>query len=257
MMNAIVIHGYQEPEGFEEQDIAIPKISDTQVLVEMYATTFGSADQLVLSGAFRQTLPLRFPHVLGVELAGVVTKVGDQVKQVQRGDRVMGLTRAGGAYAEYVALEENALTILPAGLSFTEAAALPAGALTAWQSLFHYAKLQPGQRILIHAGAGGVGHLAVQLAKQHGAYVIATAREHNHGFVRQWGADEVIDYTVTDLSEAIAPVDIVLDMVRDSMIDPDTGISETEAKNYTLLKDNGKLISLVDPAVARHPKFAE
>lgn len=153
-MKAIVIHDYGNPEGFEEQDIAIPIIKETQVLVDMYATTVSSADQLVLSGAFRHMLPVQFPHVLGVELAGVVKEIGEKVTHVKVGDSVMGLVRAGGSYADYVALEESALTIIPSTLSFVEAAALPAGALTAWQSLFQYAKLQPGQRILIHAGAG-------------------------------------------------------------------------------------------------------
>ncbi|MEC0244565.1 NADP-dependent oxidoreductase [Paenibacillus chitinolyticus] len=254
-MKAIVINNYGNPEDFEEQDISIPIIKETQVLVEMYATTVSSADKLVLSGAFQHMLSVQFPHVLGVELAGVVKEIGEKVTHVKAGDRVMGLVRTGGSYADYVALEESALTIIPSTLSFVEAAALPAGALTAWQSLFQYANLQPGQRILIHAGAGGVGHIAVQLAKQHGAYVITTARKHNHEFVRQLGADEVIDYTTTDFAKAVSPVDIVLDMVRDTVIDTNTGIEVTESKNYTILKESGKLISLVDPSIAKHPKI--
>lgn len=252
-MKAIVIHNYGNPEGFQEQDIAIPIIKETQVLVEMYATTFSSTDQMVLSGAFRRIIPVQSPHVLGLDLAGVVKEIGEKVTHVRVGDRVMGVSRTGGGYADYVALEESALTIIPPTLSFVEAAALPANALTAWQSLFRSAKLLPGQRILIHAGAGGVGHIAIQLAKQHGAYVITTARKHNHEFVRQLGADEVIDYTTTDFAEAISPVDIVLDMVRDTVVDTDTGTSVTEQKNYTILKDNGKLISLVDSSIAKHP----
>jgi NADPH:quinone reductase-like Zn-dependent oxidoreductase len=167
----------------------------------------------------------------------------------------MGLARSGGGYAEFAVLEESSTVVIPPELSFQGAAALPASALTAWQSLFQYGRLQAGQRILIHAGAGGVGHLAVQLAKQHGAYVIATARAHNHEFVRQLGADEVIDYTASDFAEAAGTVDIVLDMVRDSTIDVDTGIGVTERKNSIILRDNGKLISLVDPSIADHPKI--
>lgn len=130
---------------------------------------------------------------------------------------------------------------------------MPASALTAWQALFQYGRLLSGQRILIHAGAGGVGHLAVQMAKQYGAYVIATARANNHEFVRQLGADEVIDYTTTDFAEAAGTVDIVLDMVRDTAVDADTGIGATERKNLQILRDNGRLISLVDPQIATHP----
>lgn len=254
-MKAIVMQTYGGPEVFEEQDIAVPHIQETQVLVEMYATTVSSADQLIRSGEFQHVFSVQFPHVLGVELAGVVKEIGEKVSYVKVGDPVMGLARHGGGYADYVVLEESAITVIPPTISFLEAAALTASALTAWQSLFQYGKLQPGQRILIHAGAGGVGHIAVQLAKQYGAYVIATARGHNHEFVRQLGADEVIDYTTTDFAEVISPVDIVLDMVRDRIVELDTGIGETERKNYTVLKDSGKLISLVAPSIADHPKI--
>src|SRR5581483_7494502 len=142
-----------------------------------------------------------------------------------------------GAYAEYVVVEEHALALIPPALSFPQAGALPAIALPAWQALFHYGQLQPGQRILIHAAAGGVGHVAVQLAKQQGAYVIATARTHNHDFVRQLGADEVIDYSVTDFTKAIStPVDIVLDMVMDrTAAVVDLKIGETGRKSYAVL----------------------
>ncbi|KAI7249999.1 hypothetical protein KC345_g11692, partial [Hortaea werneckii] len=202
-----------------------------------------------------QVLQVRFPHVPGVEVAGIVIAAGKNVSQLKVGDRVMGLARAGGGYADFAALEENGAVVIPPELSFQEAAALPASALTAWQSLFQYGKLHSRQRILIHAGAGGVGHLAVQLAKQHGAYVIATARTPNHEFVRQLGADEVIDYTTTDFAEAAGEVDVVLDMVRDAAVDADTGIGLTERKNTLILRDNGKLISLVDPSIATHPKI--
>jgi NADPH:quinone reductase-like Zn-dependent oxidoreductase len=255
MMKAIVMKDYGGPEVFEEQDIAVPSLKDNQVLVDMYATTASSADQLIRSGAFRQLSPLQFPYIPGVEFAGVVKEVGEKVTRVQAGDRVMGLVRTGGGYAEQIAVDESALAIIPASLSFAEAAAIPASALTAWQSLFQYGELQPGQRILIHAGAGSVGHLAVQLAKQHGAYVITTARENSHEFLRQLGADEVIDYTTSDFAEGLSPVDIVLDMVRDETVDKITGIGETERKNYTLLKDGGKLISLVNSSIAKHEKL--
>ncbi|MFD1908392.1 NADP-dependent oxidoreductase [Paenibacillus rhizoplanae] len=176
------------------------------------------------------------------------------MSRLKVGDRVMGLSRSGGGYADFLALEENSAVVIPPELSYQEAAALPAAALSAWQSLFQYGQLHSGQRILIHAGAGGVGHLAVQMAKQHGAYVLATARAYNHEFVRQLGADEVIDYTTTDFAEAAGTVDVVLDMVRETEVDEDTGIGATEQKNLQILRDNGRLISLVDPLIATHPK---
>lgn len=253
-MHAIAIQHYGNPEVFTEEVLPTPAITETQVLIEMYATTVSSADQLVRSGAVEELMQLQFPHVLGVEVAGIVRAIGKNVSRLKVGDRVMGLSRSGGGYADFLALEENSAVVIPLELSFQEAAALPAATLSAWQSLFQYGKLHPGQRILIHAGAGGVGHLAVQMAKQHGAYVLATAREYNHEFVRQLGADEVIDYTTTDFAEATGTVDIVLDMVRETSIDADTGIGATEQKNLQILRDNGRLISLVDPMITTHPK---
>ncbi len=257
-MKAIVLKEFGTPAILQEQEIDVPVITETQVLVEMYAASINPADSILRSGAVRDILPVQLPYVLGADLAGVVTEVGNKVTHVKPGDRVMGVPiNNGGAYADYVVMEENALAIIQPGMSFHEAAALPTVGLTAWQSLFKYGKLQSGQRILIHAGAGGVGHIAVQLAKQAGAYVITTALEMNHEFVRQLGADEVIDYTTTDFTRAISsPVDIVLDMVMDrssTVLDPKIG--ETGRKSYSVLKDGGKLISLVAMAINEHPKI--
>lgn len=244
-MKAVVMIDYGTSDVLQEQEIAKPELKETETLVEMFATTVNSGDHLMLLGAFQDIIPLRFPHILGVEIAGIVREVGANVTHVKQGDRVIGLTETGGGYAEFAVVEEERLTVIPSTLSFEETVALSAVGLTAWQALFQYGRLQPGQRILIHAGAGAVGHLAVQLAKQHGAYVIATARPENHEFVRQLGADEVIDYTTTDFGETVRPVDIVLDMVRDG--------GETERKSYTVLKDGGKLLSLVSPVIDRNP----
>ncbi|WP_258296440.1 NADP-dependent oxidoreductase [Paenibacillus peoriae] len=257
-MKAIVLKEYGIPAVLQDKEITVPVITETQVLVEMYAASINPADYVLRSGAVKDILPVQLPYVLGADFAGVVTEVGSKVTHFKPGDRVMGIPiNNGGAYADYVAVEENALAIIQPGISFHEAAALPTVGLTAWQSLFKYGKLQPGQRILIHAGAGGVGHIAVQLAKQAGAYVIATAREFNHEFVRQLGADEAIDYTKTDFTKAISsPVDIVLDMVMDrSATVLDAKISETGRKSYSVLKDGGKLISLVAMAINEHSKI--
>lgn len=255
-MKAIVLQDYGIPAILHELEIVKPQINETQVLVEMYATSINPGDYILRSGASKNMIPVEFPFILGLDAAGVVKEIGEKVTQVKPGDRVMGLVTASGAYADYVAMEENALAIIPATLSFNEAAALPVIALTAWQSLFQYGKLEAGQRILIHAGAGGVGHIAVQLAKQKGAYVIATARADNHEFVRKLGADEVIDYTKTDFVKAISePVDVVLDMImrRDAVLDPTIG--ETGRKSYEVLKDGGKFISLVAMAIDEYPKI--
>lgn len=259
-MKAIVLQDYGIPESLLEQERAEPERKETQVLVEMYATSINPGDYVLRSGVIQHMMPIQFPYVLGTDVAGVVKEVGEKVTYVRPGDRVMGLTPAvGGAYAEYVAVEENALALIPPTLSFQQAGALPAVALSAWQVLFHYGQLQPGQRILIHAAAGGVGHIAVQLAKQQGAYVIATARTHNHEFVRQLGADEVIDYSITDFTEVIrTPVDVVLDMVMDrNAAVVDLKLGETGRKSYVVLKDSGRFISLVAMAMAidEYPKI--
>ncbi len=256
-MKAIVLQHYGIPEALREQEIAEPEQKETQVIVEMYATSINPGDYVLRSGAAQHMMPIQFPYVPGTDVAGVVKEVGDKVTYVKPGDLVMGLTPAvGGAYAEYVAVEEKALVRIPPTLSFQQAAALPAVALPAWQALFHYSQVQPGQRILIHAAAGGVGHIAVQLAKQQGAYVIATARTHNHEFVRQLGADEVIDYSLTDFTKAIrTPVDVVLDMVMDKTAAiVDLNIGETGRKSYAVLKDGGKFISLVAMAIDEYPE---
>ncbi|MDN4076483.1 NADP-dependent oxidoreductase [Paenibacillus polymyxa] len=149
-----------------------------------------------------------------------------------------------GSYMDYVAVEEDHLVVIPENLSF--AGAVPTVALTAWQALFEHGRLQPGQRILVQAGAGGVGHVAVQLAKQHGAYVIATARDYNHDFVKGLGADEVFDYTKVDFAAQITePVDIVLDFAMDPSIFG-TGLpGDIGEKNYSVIKDGGTYISVV------------
>jgi len=257
-MKAIVLKEYGIPEVLQEVEIDIPVLKETQVLVEMYAASINPADYVLRSGAVKDIMPVQLPYVLGADLAGVVKDIGNKVTHVKPGDRVMGMAlKNGGAYADYAVVEENAIAIIPQTLSFMEAAALPVIGLTAWQSLFQYGKLQPGQRILIHAGAGGVGHIAVQLAKQAGAYVIATAREYNHEFVRLLGADEIIDYTTTDFTKAISsPVDIVLDMVMNktaTVLDPTIG--ETGRKSYEVLKDSGKLLSLVSMEINEYPKI--
>lgn len=257
-MKAIVLQHYGIPEALREQEIAEPERKETQVLVEMYATSINPGDYVLRSGATQHMIPIQFPYVLGTDVAGVVKEVGEKVTYVKPGERIMGLTPAlGGAYAEYVVMEEKALALIPSTLSFQQAGALPAVALPAWQALFHYGQLQPGQRVLIHAAAGGVGHIAVQLAKQQGAYVIATARVHNHEFVRQLGADEVIDYSITDFTEAIStPVDVVLDMVMErTAAVVDLKIGETGRRSYAVLKDGGKFISLVAMEIDEYPKI--
>lgn len=260
-MKAIALTSFGIPEALEELEVPVPTITDTQVLVEMRASSINPADQLFRSGAILEG-PLadkfsdqfQLPLVLGNEVAGIVKEVGGKVRHFKPGDRVMGMIPRG-SYMDYVAVEEDLLAVIPESLSFEEAGAAPAVALPAWQALFEHGQLQPGQRILIQAGAGGVGHAAVQLAKQHGAYVIATARDYNHDFVRGLGADEVIDYTKADFTTLITePVDFVLD----AAMDPSTfgtGLpGDIGSKNYSVIKDGGTYISVVAFALNEYPK---
>jgi NADPH:quinone reductase-like Zn-dependent oxidoreductase len=157
-----------------------------------------------------------FPLIVGWDISGVVESVGANVTEFQPGDEVYAMTRfpeIGSAYADYVSVPANQLALKPKNLDHIQAAAVPLVALTAWQILFDIAHLEAGQRILIHAAAGGVGHIAVQIAKWKGAYVIGTASARNADFLREIGADEVVDYHATPFEDVVQPVDVVLDCV--------------------------------------------
>jgi NADPH:quinone reductase-like Zn-dependent oxidoreductase len=172
-------------------------------------------------------------------VAGVVESVGADVKRLKPGDAVYGYIslRREGSYAEFVAAKESEVTLKPFPLDFVQAAAIPVGALTAWQAIFDIAHLAPGQKILIHAAAGGVGSMAVQLAKAKGAYVIGTASARNADFLRELGVDEVIDYQTTNFEEVVRDVDVVFDTIG----------GETQARSFSVLKRGGVLVSSVSP----------
>lgn len=258
-MKAIALTSFGIPGTLEELEVPVPVLTDTQVLVEMRASSINPADIQLRSGAILKSsmadkFSAQLPLVLGIDVAGVIKEVGAKVSHFKPGDRVMGMVPMG-SYMDYVAVEEDHLAVIPESLSFEEAGAAPTVALTAWQALFEHGQLQPGQRILIQAGAGGVGHAAVQLAKQHGAYVIATARDYNHDFVKGLGADEVIDYTKIDFATQITePVDIVLDSAKDTATFG-TGLpGEIGEKNYSVIKDGGTYVSVVAFAIHQHPQ---
>ncbi|NUU61944.1 NADP-dependent oxidoreductase [Paenibacillus agri] len=237
-MKAIIFNKYGASDVLREEDVAVPVISDDEVLVEMYTTSVNPVDCYIRSGQLQEMFPLELPHILGTDIAGIVQATGKNVENVQPGDRVFGLVNSG-SYAAYARVDKSAVVPISSGISFVEAGALPAVSITAWQSLFHYGKLRKGERILIHAAAGGVGHIAIQLAKWAGAYVIGTASSPNHDFVRQLGADEVIDYTAVDFTDVVHNVDLVIDAIG----------GEVEEKSFKVLKEGGKLISLINPAI--------
>ncbi len=212
-MRAISQEALGGPEVLTVVELDRPALGPTDILVRVHAAGVNPTDWLHRATGLYLGAP---PFVLGWDVSGVVEAVGAGVTLRKPGEEVFGMLdypRGAGAYAEYVAAPSRNFALKPAGIDHTQAAALPVGALTAWQALVDTADVQPGQRVLVHAAAGGVGHLAVQIAKARGAHVIGTASAPKHDFVRRLGADEVIDYTQNDFAEAVRDVDVVLDAV--------------------------------------------
>ncbi|QNE22904.1 NADP-dependent oxidoreductase [Kribbella qitaiheensis] len=202
-MRAITQHRYGGPEVLEVVRQPRPTAGPGEVLVKVLAAGVNPADWKIRAGQVRRLGEP--PFTLGLDFAGTIEATGEPV---------YGNTfPPNGAYAEYVVASLDALAPSPLSLDHVHSAALPTAALTAYQPLTQVAAIEPGQRVLIHAAAGGVGHLAVQIAKSRGAYVIGTARQAKHEFLRELGADELIDYTVTDFTEAAHDIDVVLDPI--------------------------------------------
>lgn len=199
------------PEVLREVEVERPEPRANEVLIRVRAAGVNPTDWKHRAAGVFLGEP---PFVLGWDVSGVVEAVGFGVAAFGPGDEVFGMLpypHGHGSHAEYVIAPVRALTRKPAGIDHTQAGALPLVSLTAWQALVEHADLQPGQRVLVHAAAGGVGHVAVQIAKARGAYVIGTASAGKHAFLRGLGVDEVIDYRETDFTEAVKDVDVVLD----------------------------------------------
>ncbi len=201
--------------GLERRDLPTPTLSANEVLVKVSAISLNPVDIKCASGkALYDSLKDNDPLILGWDLAGKVTEIGAGVSAFAKGDRVFGMVNFPGhgrAYAEYVAAPADHLAHVPDAISDAEAAATTLAALTAWQNLIQLADVQTGQRVLVHAAGGGVGHYAVQLAKERGAYVIGTSSASKRDFVLGLGADEHIDYHEAKFEEVLEPVDVVLD----------------------------------------------
>jgi NADPH:quinone reductase-like Zn-dependent oxidoreductase len=222
-----------------------PKVGERDVLVRVVAAGINPLDKLVRNGEFKQLLPYRTPFVLGHDVAGVVTAVGPAVTQFSVGDEIYARPRdlRIGTFAERIAIDEADVALKPSSLSMDEAAAVPLVALAAWQALVDLARVRPGQRVLVHAGAGGLGATVIQLAKHLRAYVATTARGADEKKVRDLGADEVIDYTTTDFSTVLSGYDVVLDSLGGANLE----------KSLTVLAPGGLAISVVGPP---DPDFA-
>jgi NADPH:quinone reductase-like Zn-dependent oxidoreductase len=235
LMKAVVAHEYGEPLVLKFEEIPRPEPKENQALVRVIASAVNPADPLTLSGKYAREFGTQLPLIPGYDIAGIVEKTGTKVTKLKPGDAVYGYPTYGGGWAEYVLVSEGEVGIKPKSLTFIEAAAVPMGALTAWQSLVDVAKLHSGQTILIHGGSGGVGSFAVQIAKARGAHVIATASTANQDLLKRLGADETIDYTKTKFEDVVHDVDAVLDPVG----------KDTLARSYQVVKKGGIIMTLV------------
>jgi NADPH:quinone reductase-like Zn-dependent oxidoreductase len=238
-MKAVHIHDYGGLDVLHyEEEVPRPTPGAGEVLIHVHATTINPFDCAVRAGYMGQYFNYTFPLILGTDVSGVVEEVGEGVTDVSAGDVVY--TRAGiyrdGAHAEYVLALAADVVAKPESLDHVHAAALPHVTLTAWQGLIEFADLSAGQTVLIHAAAGGVGHVAVQLAKWRGAKVIGTASV-NLPFLEELGVDEAIDYSTTPFEDVVKDVDVVLDLLG----------GETQQRSWKVLKPGGILLSTVQP----------
>lgn len=238
-MKAIVIEQYGDKNQLKNKELEKPVPNENQVIVELYATSINPIDWKLREGYLKEMLDFDFPIILGWDAAGVVAEVGSGVEKFSVGDRVFARpdTTRFGTYAEYTAVDEDLLAPLPESVSFEEAAAVPLAGLTAWQCLVDFAEIKEGDRVLVHAGSGGVGHYAIQLAKNMGAYVAATASGKNKEWVEQLGVDHFINYKEEDFSEVLSDFDIVLDTLG----------GEIQEKSFKVLKEGGRMPSIVQP----------
>jgi NADPH:quinone reductase-like Zn-dependent oxidoreductase len=213
-MKAMRFHEYGDPGVLRYEDIEQPSPGAGQVLIRVAATSFNGVDGNIRAGFMQGPIPVTLPHTPGIDVSGTIAELGEDVEGFQVGDRVVGfLPMAGdGAAAEYVVAPAGILAPAPTSVPLVDAAALPTVGLTAWQALFDHAKLAAGQRVLINGAGGAVGGYAVQLAKNAGAYVIATAGPHSADRAKAAGADEIIDHTTTAVTSATAPVDVALNL---------------------------------------------
>jgi NADPH:quinone reductase-like Zn-dependent oxidoreductase len=245
-MKAVRFHSYGSSEVLVSEEIPRPQAGAGEVLVRVHAAGVNPLDWKVRAGHVKGWMQHRLPLIPGWDVSGVVEAVGPDVTAFKAGDAVYGMLdfMRNGAYAEYVAAQTRNLALKPNSIDHIQAGAVPLASLTAWQSLFEIADLKSGQTVLIHAAAGGVGHFAVQFAKWKGAKVIGTASAGHERFLRELGADEVIDYHTTRFEEAVHEVDVVLDPIG----------GDTQQRSWQVLKKGGILVATLgisSPEAAR------
>lgn len=237
-MKAIILKGKGDVSQLVMEEVPIPNIKSDEILIRTKAFSINPLEYKIRRGnVFTPKLLQDPPSILGWDASGVIEKVGQSVKDYQKGDEVygiMGFPKFGKTYAEFTVAKSEHIVFKPKNISFEEAAVSNIAALTAYQTLHYHTELKPGKSILIHAASGGVGHFAVQMAKQMGAEVYATASGKNKSFVKELGADHFIDYKTQDFEKEIAPVDYVLDLIGGNYID----------RSLNVLKRGGTIISI-------------
>jgi NADPH:quinone reductase-like Zn-dependent oxidoreductase len=243
-MRAVICDRYGGPEVLEiADDIPVPRAGATGVLVRVQASSVNPVDWKLREGWLSPLWKLRFPVIWGCDFSGTVEQIGPAVTLFKPGDEVYGFKHGKvgqtyrGTYAEYVVIPESTLAHKPANLNHEQAASVPLAAVTAWQALVGQGRIGPGTKVLVHAGSGGVGLFAVQIAKAFGAYVAATASTRNQDFLRQLGADQPIDYTTERIENKLFRYDLVLDAVGESVW----------PASLKVLRAGGKLVTLTLP----------
>lgn len=236
-MKAVRIHRYGDVDTLSYEDAPLPEAGPADVRIRVHAAAVNPVDWKIRAGYLASMLPYPMPLTIGWDVSGVVDQIGAEVSGVSVGDAVYSRPdiMRNGTYAEYAVVRAAEVAAKPESLSHCEAAAVPLAGLTAWQALFDHAQLKAGERVLIHAGAGGVGSFAVQFAKWAGAHVIATASAPNAALVRDLGADEFVDYRSQRFESVLDKVDVVLDTIG----------GDTQQRSIALLKRGGRLFSVV------------
>ena len=244
-MKAIAIREFGGRDKLERMDLPVPEVGKGEALVRVRAAGVNPVDWKIREGWLKDLFPHKFPLIPGWDAAGIVEKVGSEVRRFKPGDEIFAYCRKpvvqGGAYAEYIVLNEEHMALKPRNITSNEAAGIPLATLTAYQALVDAAKIKSGERVLIHAAAGGVGGFGVQIAKDRGALVWGTAGSRNGDYVRSLGAERVIDYTRDDFRKVVRSaypdgVDVVFDCVGGDVL----------KKSVEIVRKGGRLISIVD-----------
>lgn len=238
-MKALTFKRYGKSPEIDFTEVACPALKADEILVKVYAAGLNPVDNMIPTGVFKAVLSFQLPATLGSDLSGVVTEVGSRVTRFKPGDAVFAsiFDQGTGSLAEFAVVPESAAAMKPANLDFVQAASLPMVALTSWQALKERARLQPGQKVFIPAGSGGIGTFAIQLAKYLGATVGTTTSTGNVEWVSSLGADEVVDYKQQDFEKVLSGYDVVLGTIR----------GDTLEKSVNILKPGGSIVSLIGP----------